>query len=125
MNYLSLTISRLSLFFVYFYFGLLKLLGHHNLIADAAITSFTPFMPLEISSRLLGLGEMAIGLLFLIPKLDRYSKFIFAAHIVVTSLPLLLLPSLTWESPLVPTLAGQYIIKNIVLIALGVSLYKK
>jgi uncharacterized membrane protein YkgB len=36
-------------------------------------------------------------------------------------LPLLLLPTLTWQSLLIPTLAGQYIIKNIVIVALALS----
>jgi putative oxidoreductase len=43
-------------------------------------------------------------------------------HVVLTLLPLLLLPGLTWQSPLVPTLEGQYIIKNLVILAAALGI---
>ncbi|MNF00764.1 hypothetical protein D3C80_1996430 [compost metagenome] len=36
--------------------------------------------------------------------------------------PLILLPDMVWIYPFVPSLEGQYIIKNVVLVAVGVSL---
>jgi uncharacterized membrane protein YkgB len=36
--------------------------------------------------------------------------------------PLLLVPDMAWNSWLVPTLEGQYIIKNIALIAIAISI---
>jgi hypothetical protein len=40
---------------------------------------------------------------------------------IKTMLPLALVTDLTWQAPMVPTLAGQYIIKNIVIVALALS----
>jgi uncharacterized membrane protein YkgB len=37
-------------------------------------------------------------------------------------LPLILLPNMTWTGPFVPTLEGQYIIKNVVLLALALTI---
>jgi hypothetical protein len=45
----------------------------------------------------------------------------FNAHMVMT-VCLILLPAVTWMMPFVPTLEGQYIIKNLVIIALAFSL---
>jgi hypothetical protein len=38
---------------------------------------------------------------------------------IIVCSPLVFVPELTWKSFLVPTLEGQYIIKNIVVIALA------
>ncbi|MEP7127332.1 MAG: hypothetical protein ABI729_00635, partial [Chitinophagales bacterium] len=43
-------------------------------------------------------------------------------HMITTFGPLILLPEYTWKAFLVPTLAGHYIIKNLILIALGIAL---
>lgn len=40
-----------------------------------------------------------------------------------TMLPLLLLPQYVWDGFLVPNLLGQYILKNVVLISLGLMLF--
>ena len=64
---------------------------------------------------------MLIGILFLVPKATRVVLVVFLGHMVMTTMPLLLLPQMTWQKALVPTMEGQYIIKNVVLIALGAS----
>lgn len=38
---------------------------------------------------------------------------------IATILPLILLPSIAWSGFLVPTLEGQYIIKNLAIMALA------
>ena len=43
-------------------------------------------------------------------------------HIGTTILPLFFLPNITWQSFMVPTLEGQYIIKNLVIIATAIGL---
>ena len=43
-----------------------------------------------------------------------------ALQMAGTFLPLILLPEITWRSFMVPTLEGQYIIKNLVLIAAAI-----
>jgi hypothetical protein len=41
----------------------------------------------------------------------------------MTSLPLFLLSGMVWTSFGVPTMEGQYIIKNLVILALGFSIF--
>ena len=65
---------------------------------------------------------MLIGVAFLIPGLERLAIALLIPHMITTVLPLILLPSITWQSFLIPTLEGQYIIKNIVIIALASAL---
>ena len=65
---------------------------------------------------------MVIGIAFLVPKAERLAIPLLIPHMVATILPLILLPSVTWQTFFVPTLEGQYIIKNIVIIALALSL---
>jgi uncharacterized membrane protein YkgB len=43
-------------------------------------------------------------------------------HMVTTFGPLVFLPSETWSGFMVPTLEGQYIIKNLVIIATAVGI---
>jgi uncharacterized membrane protein YkgB len=41
---------------------------------------------------------------------------------ITTAGPLFLLPDIAWQSFLAPTLEGQYIIKNIVVVALAATI---
>ena len=41
-------------------------------------------------------------------------------HAIITFGPLIVLPALTWKQPFIPNLIGQYIIKNLVIIALAI-----
>ena len=65
---------------------------------------------------------MIIGICFLVPNLERLAIFLLIPHMVMTSLPLFLLPSIAWQTFFVPTLEGQYIIKNLVIIALAIGI---
>ena len=68
---------------------------------------------------------MVIGVLFLVRGLERLAIFFLALHLVTTALPLIFLPQIAWQSFLVPTLEGQYIIKNILIVALAVVVGSK
>jgi uncharacterized membrane protein YphA (DoxX/SURF4 family) len=71
----------------------------------------------------LGVWEAGIGVLFLFPRLTRWAFWIMMAQMATTIGPLVLLPHVSWISPFVPSLEGQYIIKNVALIALAYTLY--
>jgi uncharacterized membrane protein YkgB len=43
-------------------------------------------------------------------------------HMITTAGPLVFLPTESWQAFLVPTLVGQYIIKNLVIIAAAVGI---
>ncbi len=113
--------GRISLFIIYFGFGLLKLIGLspasdlvHALYLKTPIISALPFQQFYLA---FALFEMVIGLLFLFKKFTKLASILFFVHIVMTALPLILLPVIAWQKFLVPTLEGQYIIKNLALVA--------
>lgn len=113
--------ARVALFVVFFWFGILKLTGV-SLAGDLAeaLTAKTIGMDwFDASFKLLAVLECVIGILFLIPKAVRVVIPLLFVHLLVVCSPLILLPELTWQSFMVPTLEGQYIIKNIVIVALA------
>ncbi|MBX4197984.1 hypothetical protein KW782_01475 [Candidatus Parcubacteria bacterium] len=124
--------SRFALFVIYFWFGILKVFDLSpatplvNALAQKSFVILPDFLQIFLSpSRfiiLFGLIEVLIGILFLFPALTKPTKIIFGLHMITTFLPLFLLPSLVWQSLLVPTLEGQYIIKNLALIAIVLHL---
>jgi uncharacterized membrane protein YkgB len=71
---------------------------------------------------LFGLFECLIGLLFLIKGAERVVIPLLLVHMITTFGPLVFLPSETWQAFLVPTLEGQYIIKNLVIIAAAIGI---
>jgi len=116
--------SRVALFIVYFWFGLLKIIGLSpagSLVADL-LKKTLPFITADQFIFYFGWLEMLIGVLFLIPKLSRLVIAILLIHLITTAGPLFLLPQITWQSFLVPTLEGQYIIKNLLIIATAMGI---
>lgn len=69
-----------------------------------------------------GVYEMLIGVVFLFPNMVRLAMALLVPHMITTFLPLVLLPSVTWQAFFVPTIEGQYIIKNLVIIALALAI---
>ena len=116
-------LARLALFVVYVWFGTLKLLGLSpaNPLVRSLQAKTLPFLSFDQFILLFALFEVLIGILLLIPKATRVAIGLFVAHMITTTMPLLLLPEMTWQKALVPTMEGQYIIKNVVLIALATN----
>lgn len=121
---ISIPAARLSLFVVFFWFGLLKLLGLSpaGALIEHLYAETISFMDFGTFYALFALLECAIGILFLIPRAERLVLPLLLFHMATTFLPLIFLPEETWSAPLVPTLTGQYIIKNVVIIALALGL---
>jgi uncharacterized membrane protein YkgB len=117
-------IARLSIFVIYFWFGLLKLLGLSPATPLAlALTDRTiGAQYFNTSFKTLAAFECTIGLLFLIPALTRISSALLLIHLVIVSSPLVLVTDVAWTGTLVPTLEGQYIIKDLALLALAVGI---
>jgi uncharacterized membrane protein YphA (DoxX/SURF4 family) len=113
--------SRVSLFVIYFWFGFLKVIGWSPASALVNDLSHQTYLDLFISPEyfviVFGVGECILGIMFLIPRLTRLSKWLFTLHMVTTFMPLFLVPKDVWVSWFAPTLEGQYIIKNLALIA--------
>lgn len=117
---IAVPLARLALFVVYFWFGILKLFSvspANPLVMDLQQKTL-PFLSFGTFIVLFSLYEMLIGVLFVIPKASRIAIVLFFVHMGMTLMPLFLLPQVAWQSLFVPTLEGQYMIKNLVLIAL-------
>ena len=70
-----------------------------------------------VSLPVLATWECAIGLGLLTKRFLRATLLLLAVQMVGTAMPLILFPAETFTRfPLAPTLEGQYIIKNVVLI---------
>ena len=121
---ISVPIARFSIFLVFFWFGILKVLGFSPAsgLVKELLANTIPFMAPDTFVVLFGGFEVVIGMLFLIPGLERLVIPLLLAHMATTVMPLFVLPSITWTHPLVPTLEGQYIIKNLVIIATAIGI---
>jgi uncharacterized membrane protein YkgB len=122
---ISMPTARISLFVVFFWFGLLKALGLspasalvHGLF-DSTLAGVFPFHAFYVG---FAIFECLIGVLFLIKGAVRIVIPLLFIHMIMTFLPLIFLPSESWQAPFVPTLVGQYIIKNLVLIAAAIGI---
>ncbi|MDQ5950408.1 MAG: hypothetical protein QG585_350 [Patescibacteria group bacterium] len=116
---ISIPMARFGFFVIFFWFGFLKVLdlSPASALVQSLFERTIPFMGFPTFMFLFGLLECLIGVLFLIPKLERLAFGLLLAHMATTFMPLFLLPEITWSALLVPTLEGQYIIKNLALIA--------
>lgn len=119
-------ISHWALFIVYFWFGLLKLfdLSPAHPLIQALFQETISFLRFDHFMIGFGVFEMVIGFLFLWPRYKKVLAVLFGAHMVMTMLPLVILPGVTWQTWGVPTMDGQYILKNIVIIALALRILK-
>lgn len=114
-------LARIALFVIFFWFGLLKVIAVSpaNPLVAQLLQQTLPFLTFEQFIIGFGIFEMIIGLAFIIPRLERLAMALLVPHMITTILPLVLLPSVTWQAFLVPTLEGQYIIKNLALVAVA------
>lgn len=116
--------ARFSVFLVFFWFGFIKLLGLSSASPLAeALTAKTVgaqyFDPLFYALSVL---ECIIGILFLFPKATRIVIPLLLFHMLIVCSPLVLVPGATWQQFGVPTLEGQYIIKNAVVVAVAIGI---
>ena len=110
---------RIPLFIIFFWFGILKVLDLSpatELIIDSVF--WMPFLKPETSTIIIGYWEMAIGLCFLNKKTTLIAVGLMFLQMTGSFLPLVMLPEITFQdsNPFLPTLEGQYIIKNIIII---------
>lgn len=122
---ISLPLMRLALFVVYFWFGILKVVGQSpaNPLVEGLMERTIPFLSFEQFIIGFGLYEMLIGIAFLIPRFKRSAFFLVIPHLIMTTSPLVLLPAVAWSGMMIPSLEGQYIIKNILILAVAVAVF--
>lgn len=119
--------ARFGLFVVFFWFGFLKVIGLSPAsgVVQNLFESTIPFMSFSVFLFMFGVFECVIGILFLIKGAERVVIPLLLIHMFTTFGPLVFLPEETWQKFLVPTLEGQYIIKNLVLIAAAIGIAAK
>ena len=117
--------ARFSLFLIFFWFGAIKLLGLSpaSPLAEALTAKTVGMQYFDGLFYSLAIIECLIGLLFLFPKVTRIVIPLLLFHMIIVSSPLLLVPEYTWQQFGVPTLEGQYIIKNVAVIAVAMGIY--
>jgi uncharacterized membrane protein YphA (DoxX/SURF4 family) len=117
----GITLMRIALGIVFFWFGVLKyfpgLSTAENLAGQTILKLTFGHMLPTLSLPILATWECAIGLGLLSGRLPRVTLILLFGQIMGTMLPLFFFPAETWEHiPYAPTLEGQYIIKNLVIV---------
>lgn len=110
---------RISFFIIFAWFGITKAFDVSPatpLVLDLLKVTM-PFMPPHEFLIGFGILEVLIGLSFLIPRLTKATIIITSIHLLITLLPMVLLPQHTWISFGVLSTEGQYIVKNLILFA--------
>lgn len=118
-----LPLARVAIFVVYFWFGTLKLfdLSPAGPIAYALADRTIGLAHYNLAFHILAVYECVIGVLFLFPKATRIVIPLLFIHMLIVCSPLFIVPHLAWVRAFVPTLEGQYIIKNLAIIALAIG----
>ncbi|TVQ32720.1 MAG: hypothetical protein EA376_04985 [Phycisphaeraceae bacterium] len=112
---------RWSLAVIFIWFGALKIVGHSP--AAGLVMETVGWMPLLSPAQwliVIGWWEVAIGATFLFRKTLRIAIALLALQMVGTFMPLVMLPGITFQegrAPWAPTIEGQYIIKNLLIIS--------
>lgn len=117
-------VARFSIFLIFFWFGLIKLLGLSpaSPLAEALVSKTVGAQYFDALFYVLAILECIIGVLFLFPKATRVVIPLLLLHMAIVCSPLLLVPNYTWQQFGVPTLEGQYIIKNAVVVAVAIGI---
>jgi putative oxidoreductase len=117
---------RVALGTVFIWFGLLKVIHASpasDLIRDLLAVT-VPFVPVEPTVIVLGVVELVIGLGFLTWIAPRTTLALFMSQMAMaTGGTLLFLPAAMFQNgdPLLLSLPGEFVVKNMVLLAAGLT----
>jgi uncharacterized membrane protein YphA (DoxX/SURF4 family) len=120
----GIPLLRLSLGLIFFWFGVLKFfpgLSPAQELASKTLNIMTfGLVPSNIALNILAAWECAIGLGLLFGIMMRTTLFLLFMQMLGTITPIFFFPHEVFlRIPYAPTLEGQYIIKNLVLISGG------
>jgi len=118
----GIRLLRISLGIVFFWFGVLKFFPTTSpaeaIATDTILMLSGGLVQPEVSLPLLAIWETLIGLGLIFGLFMRAIIALLMLQMLGTLTPLVLFIDRTWSVfPLVPTLEGQYIIKNLVLVS--------
>ena len=132
MNAWGIPAVRISFGIIFFWFGILKPFG----LSAAepllkATVAWLPFGRPDVWLIVIGWWVVVIGVTFLFKKTTRIAIGLLLLQMVGTFMPLLFLPEVVYQngnSIYLPTMEGQYILKNLMIIAaamvIGGSMYR-
>jgi len=121
----GIVLLRLSLGIVFVWFGALKFVpgsspAEHLAVATIAKLTFGS-IDAKAALVILALWETSVGLALVLGVHLRIALALLLLQMAGTLTPLVLFPSLTFvRFPFAPTLEGQYILKNLVLISAAI-----
>lgn len=115
----SIPALRTTLGLVFLWFGLLKLFGASPV--TAILEQTYPFVPVKAFVTLLGVWEVAVGCGLICKRALRCALVLMWAHMTGTFVSVFMSPSLFFQhgSPLWLTVEGEFVVKNLVLMAAG------
>jgi uncharacterized membrane protein YkgB len=115
----GISLLRVSLGVVFIWFGALKVFGVSPV--EDLVTMIIYMGPKQHALLFMGLVEIVIGFGLLFRLTIRLTMAVFLVHISGTFLVLLLHPELSFQdgNPLLLTTTGEFVIKNLVLLAAG------
>jgi uncharacterized membrane protein YphA (DoxX/SURF4 family) len=120
----GISILRISVGVIFFWFGFLKFfpgLSPAQELAAKTIDILTfELVPTKIALMTLATWECAVGLGLVFGVFLRVTLLLLWLQMIGAAAPLFLFPNESFTHiPYVPTLEGQYIIKNLVLVSAG------
>ena len=116
---------RVTIGVVFIWFGALKLVPGVSPATDLIVSTF-PFLPPGLFVPFLGCWEIAIGIGYFSGRLLRVTVALMYLQMLGAMSPLVLNPDAVFAStPFALTLEGQYIIKNLVLLAAAIVIGAK
>ena len=119
MSRWGITAVRISLGIIFVWFGILKPLGISP--AEPLLKATVHWLPLfgpDLWLIIIGWWEVGIGIAFCFRRTIRVAIALLALQMVGTFIPLVLLSEVTFQTgriPYAPTMEGQYIIKNLLI----------
>jgi uncharacterized membrane protein YphA (DoxX/SURF4 family) len=125
MRLWSIPAIRMSFGIIFIWFGILKLfdVSSAESLLKATVV-WLPFGSTEFWLIIIGWWEVVIGVTFLFPRTTKIAIALLFLQMFGTFMPLILLPELTFQNGniLTPSLEGQYIIKNVMIISAALVL---
>ena len=120
----GILLLRISLGLVFLWFGFLKFFPGvspaEELVTNTINRLSFGLIPPATAAFLVATLETLIGLGLITGVAMRLTLLLLAFQMVGTAMPILLFPDQVFQIvPIVPTLEGQYIIKNLVLVSAG------
>lgn len=121
----SILSVRISFGIIFIWFGILKpfdVSSAESLLKATVV--WLPFGTPDFWLKVIGWWEVTIGVTFLFPRTTKIAIALLFLQMFGTFMPLIVLPEVTFQNGniLTPSLEGQYIIKNVMIISAALVL---